>query len=140
VQNFIDRGKGIYYSSIIYSFRNIITMQSRKKVNPRIDWAILEFKAEALKALAHPTRLAIVELLLDGEQCVCELIRALAMEQAIVSKHLQVLKGAGIVISTKKGLNVHYAIACPCIRDLVREISKTLKAIARRQHELLVKL
>jgi DNA-binding transcriptional ArsR family regulator len=115
-------------------------MKRRKKVHSHIDWPILEFKAEALKALAHPTRLAIVELLLDGEQCVCELIQALEMEQAIISKHLRVLKNAGIVISTKKGLNVHYAIACPCIGDLVREISKTLKAIARRQHDVFVKL
>ena len=105
-----------------------------------IEWDVLQFKAQVLKALAHPTRLALTELLMDGELCVCELIESLGLEQAIISKHLQVLRKAGLVVSRKDGLNIYYKIACPCIKKLLSEITTTIRQIANRQQEVFNKI
>ncbi len=65
--------------------------------------------ADYFKALGHPTRLQIVELLREGEKCVCEIIPALQMEQSNISRHLAILKKEGILSSEKRGLKVIYA-------------------------------
>lgn len=70
----------------------------------------LERKAEFLKALAQPTRLKILNLLKDGERCVCEIFPAIDGGQSNVSRHLQTLKRAGILSSRKEGLRVIYWI------------------------------
>ncbi|MDH4183492.1 MAG: metalloregulator ArsR/SmtB family transcription factor [Nitrospinota bacterium] len=65
-----------------------------------------------LKAAAHPTRLFLLEKLLEGELCVCELSPK-GVDVATVSKHLSQLKAAGLVKSRKRGLKVFYSIAIP---------------------------
>lgn len=74
---------------------------------------LLQLKADTLKALAHPTRLAVVELLAQGERCVCELVAAIDVEQANLSQHLSLLRRLGIVDSTKDGVRVMYRLCCP---------------------------
>ena len=75
-----------------------------------------EMQAEVFKALGHPTRVRIVSILSrEGSKCVCELVEMLGFDQSTVSKHLSVLKAAGIVASSKRGLNVSYEIAMPCV-------------------------
>jgi DNA-binding transcriptional ArsR family regulator len=69
-----------------------------------------EFKAEFFKALAHPTRIAILERLRDGEGTVGELGRALGLEQSIVSQQLGVLRRQGIVEAEKQGAAVRYRV------------------------------
>ncbi|WP_353894274.1 metalloregulator ArsR/SmtB family transcription factor [Proteinivorax hydrogeniformans] len=69
-----------------------------------------QFQSDMLKALGHPTRLKVVKILSDKEQCVCELAPALNTEQSNLSKHLSVLKKAGVLVSRKDGLKVIYAI------------------------------
>ena len=75
-------------------------------------------RAEIMKALAHPTRLFMVEFLADGEKCVCEFLKKLDFDQSTVSKHLAVLKNAGIVDAEKRGLNMYYSLKCPCILNI----------------------
>jgi DNA-binding transcriptional ArsR family regulator len=77
--------------------------------------ARFESRAKILKALAHPSRLFIVEELARGERCVCVLTDMVGADISTVSKHLAVLKRAGIVVDRKEGLQVYYRLKAPCI-------------------------
>ena len=70
----------------------------------------LEHKAKVFKALGHPTRLFIVEQLAGGERCVCELKEMIDADLSTISKHLSVLKNAGLVEDEKRGSNVFYRL------------------------------
>ena len=67
--------------------------------------------AAMFKAIGHPTRLMLVEELLKGERCVCELVPMTGADFSTVSKHLTLLKGSGLIKSRKQDLNVYYSIA-----------------------------
>ena len=75
----------------------------------------VEDKVKIFKALAHPIRLRIVEKLADGEQCVCVILEMFHVDMSTLSRHLSVLKNAGIVADEKRGKNVYYRLKCPCI-------------------------
>lgn len=75
-------------------------------------------RSETMKALAHPTRLFIVDFLADGEKCVCEIVEQVGVDISTISKHLLVMKNAGLIKSDKRGLNVYYKLACSCISNL----------------------
>ena len=75
-------------------------------------------RSEIIKALAHPTRLFIIDFLSDGEKCVCEIVEQVGVDISTISKHLLVMRNAGLVESEKRGLNVFYKMMCPCIVDL----------------------
>ncbi|HBL15952.1 MAG: transcriptional regulator [Elusimicrobia bacterium GWA2_69_24] len=72
-------------------------------------------RAAILKSLAHPTRLFIVDALSRGELCVRDLTRKIGADISTVSKHLSVLKAAGILQDRKAGLQVFYSLRCPCV-------------------------
>ncbi len=72
-------------------------------------------RARIIKAMAHPTRLFMVDVLSKGERCVCELRDMVGADISTISKHLAVLKEAGIVVDDKRGLQVWYSLKVPCI-------------------------
>lgn len=72
-------------------------------------------RAAVFKALGHPARLQIVERLAGGERCVCELVEAVGSGWSTVSRHLSVLKAAGVLEDEKRGLQVYYRLALPCV-------------------------
>jgi len=72
--------------------------------------ALRRFKAEIFQALAHPTRIAIVELLREGEMPAGKLIERLGLEQANASQHLSVLRSKQIVVNRKEGNQVFYSL------------------------------
>ena len=72
-------------------------------------------RAAVFKALGHPARLRIVEELLAGERCVCALVDVSTGGWSTVSRHLSVLKSAGVVEDEKRGLQVYYRLALPCV-------------------------
>lgn len=76
-----------------------------------------EQRAAILKALAHPSRLMMVDALARGERCVRELTELVGADISTVSKHLSVLKQAGVVASEKRGLQVFYGLRVPCVMD-----------------------
>jgi ArsR family transcriptional regulator len=76
---------------------------------------IFDERARIIKALAHPSRLFIVDQLAHGEQCVCQLTEGVGADISTVSKHLALLKKAGIVVDRKEGLQVFYRLKTPCI-------------------------
>jgi ArsR family transcriptional regulator len=75
----------------------------------------LKAQAAILKALGHPTRLLLVEELATKPRCVCELTAAAGVNISTVSRHLSVLKHAGIVLDEKRGLQVWYSLRTPCV-------------------------
>jgi DNA-binding transcriptional ArsR family regulator len=77
------------------------------------------FKATFFRALAHPTRIRILEILTRGGRTVYELQEALALDQPIVSQQLAVLRTHGIVTAEKEGLAVRYTLRDPLIAELL---------------------
>ena len=71
------------------------------------------------KALSHPARIWIVRQLAKDEHCVIEFVKALDVEFATVSRHLSILKAAGIIEDDKRGKEVWYRLACPCIVSMI---------------------
>ncbi len=80
----------------------------------------LKAHAKVLKALAHPTRLLLVEELARKPRCVCELRDAAGLDISTVSKHLSLLRSAGIVEDEKRGLNVFYSLRTPCVLNFFK--------------------
>lgn len=73
----------------------------------------LEDAAALFKLLSHPSRLAILHLLRDGEECVCHMEAALGLRQAYISQQLMVLRQAGLVTDRRDGWNVFYRVSKP---------------------------
>ena len=88
----------------------------------------LEHRASILKALAHPSRLLMVEELAKGERCVCELQRLVAADMSTVSKHLSVLRKAGLVESDRRGLQVFYRLVSPCVMNFFSCVESVIEA------------
>lgn len=92
-----------------------------------------EARARILKALAHPTRLFIVEELARGERCVCELQAMIGADISTVSKHLAQLRNAGLVEDDKRGVQVYYSLRTACVPGFLDCVQKVLKESAQRQ-------
>jgi len=88
-------------------------------------------RAEVLKALAHPARLWMTEQLEEGERCVYEFVEALGVDFSTVSKHLTVLRRAGIVDSRKEGKQVIYSLKTPCLLKFMQCVEAVLESDAR---------
>ena len=76
-----------------------------------------EARARIVKALAHPTRLFIVDELAKGERCVNELTEMVGADMSTISRHLSVLKNVGVIMDEKRGLQVFYRLRTPCIMN-----------------------
>ncbi len=74
-------------------------------------------RAAVFKALGHPARLRIVEEVAGGERCVCELVEAAGLGWSAVSRHLAVLRAAGVLADEKRGQQVFYRLALPCVKS-----------------------
>lgn len=74
-----------------------------------------EEQAKIFKALGHPARLMMVDLLRDGPKCVSELQKAVGSDISVVSKHLSILKQCRVVISEKRKNQVYYSLRMPCL-------------------------
>lgn len=98
--------------------------------------ARLTIRANVFKALAHPSRLFIVEQLAQKERCVCELTEMIGADMSTVSKHLSVLKGAGIILDEKRGLQVHYRLKMPCVLRFFDCVGEVVETNAKEQWEL----
>ena len=95
--------------------------------------ARFEARAVIIKAMAHPTRLFIVDELSRRERCVCELTEMIGADVSTVSKHLSVLKNAGIVDDEKRGSQVFYALKMPCVLNFFSCVEAVLESRAREQ-------
>ncbi len=95
---------------------------------------IYDQETRLYKVLMHPTRLAILDLLREGEACVCHMEATFKYRQAYISQQLMVLRDAGLVEVRRDGLNIYYRIIRPeifAVLDAMREITGVHPAAAK---------
>ena len=95
-----------------------------------------EARARVIKALGHPSRVFMVEEISKGERCVCELTEMIGADVSTVSKHLSVLKNAGVVTDEKRGSQVFYSLRVPCILNFFGYVEAVLQANAAEHSAL----
>lgn len=101
---------------------------------------LFEKQAEIAKAIAHPFRIAIVNFLKDGEQCVCDIAEHVGAERSNISRHLAIMVNAGLLEYRKEGLKVIYKLRTPCILEFFSCMSGVLKQQAADNEKLLKSL
>jgi len=96
-------------------------------------------RAKIIKAMAHPTRLFIVdELARNGERCVCELTEMVGADMSTVSRHLTILKNVGIVEDDRRGAQVYYRLRVRCVLDFFDCVESVIKCNARYAREAML--
>ena len=98
-----------------------------------------EIRSNIIKAMAHPVRLMIVEYLKDDSRSFSKVFNLFMLDKSTVSKHLLVLKEAGIVSSKKNGTDMIYTLEVPCITDFFGCITAVIENNVRRQQVCLCK-
>ena len=93
-------------------------------------------RARIIKAMAHPSRLFIVDELSRQERCVHELTEMVGADVSTVSKHLSVLKNAGIVQDEKRGAQVYYSLKVPCVLKFFSCVESVMKSLVEEQISL----
>jgi len=101
---------------------------------------VLELKAELLKALAQPTRLRILELLRDGEKCICEIVPAINGEQSNVSRHISLMQKSHLVTTRKDGVKVMVKVTDREIFNILDRVSRVLKVQFEEQEKLFARI
>jgi DNA-binding transcriptional ArsR family regulator len=101
---------------------------------------VSEVKAELFKALAHPARIRVLELLADGERSVSEMQPLVGIESSHLSQQLGVLRRAGLVSTRKEGASVVYAVADPLLVELLAVAKRLLIASLSQTEDLLADL
>jgi DNA-binding transcriptional ArsR family regulator len=94
--------------------------------NPSIETQSYEAQAHLLKVLTHPARIAILNILRDGEHCVCHLEAHLGLRQAYISQQLMVLRDAGMIQDRRDGWNVFYHVAEPRIFAVLTAVEQII--------------
>lgn len=87
---------------------------------PGNDAGYITKQAKIFKALGHPTRLLMAGALRGGSKCVCELQQLAGGDLSTVSRHLAILREAGIVTAEKTGTNIYYTLALPCLDSFLK--------------------
>lgn len=95
-----------------------------------------EARARVAKALAHPSRLLILDALQEQDRCVCTLTDLVGADQSTVSKHLSILKNAGLVEDRKVGSMVYYRNRCKCLEGFFECIESILKQNLKIQQKM----
>lgn len=90
-------------------------MSTTSSTKPRPAALPTHAPSEVFKALGNESRVTIVRDLLDGEKCVCDLVAAVGLGWSTVSRHLSVLREAGIIADDKRGQHVFYRLTLPCV-------------------------
>ena len=104
------------------------------------EFEVYELKAEVLKALAHPIRLAVADFLRDGEQCVCDIAEHVGAERSNVSRHLSLMVNAGVLESRKDGLRVLYSLRTPCVLSFLSCATDVVREQLEQRRDLLARL
>ena len=97
-----------------------------------------ETRADLMKAVAHPVRLEILDILSYGPECVCDLTESLGKRQPYISQQLMVLRDANLVTTERQGKNIYYQLNrsnLSLIRQIIREICQNLNAAEKNEHK-----
>lgn len=106
--------------SFIFDFLKILGRNAKYMSDQKKLHRLAECRSVVVKAMAHPTRLLVMDLLTHGEKCVNEITRTVGCDVTTLSKHLAIMKNAGLLESEKRGVQVFYRIACPCFMEFFR--------------------
>jgi ArsR family transcriptional regulator len=98
---------------------------------------LYKLKADVIAAAGHPIRLAIIDFLKDGEQCVCDIADYVGAKRSNVSRHLGVLLNAGIISQRKDGLKMMYTLRTPCVLDFMKCVCGVLRENAKEATKVL---
>ncbi len=98
---------------------------------------VYELKAQIFQAAGHPIRLAVIDYLAEGEQCVCDIVEHVGAQRSNVSRHLSTMLQAGVLSSRKDGLKVMYSLQMPCLASFTACVESALKERLTQQKELL---
>ncbi|MDD3846246.1 MAG: metalloregulator ArsR/SmtB family transcription factor [Syntrophorhabdaceae bacterium] len=98
-----------------------------------------QIRSNIIKAMGHPVRLMMIECLKEGTQSFSELFDLFSLDKSTVSKHLLVLKEAGIVTSQKVGTDMIYKLEVPCVTDFFGCVTAVIENNVRRQQVCLCK-
>ncbi len=101
---------------------------------------VFKVKADYLSALANPARLAVIEELKSGESSVGRLVERLRIEQSSLSKHLAILRRAGVLVSRQHKTTVFYSIRDRRIFQVLRPISEMLRKQMEESRAILARL
>jgi ArsR family transcriptional regulator len=101
-------------------------------------WSLYEARSNILKALAHPARLFIVEELQKEERCVNELTGMLDFDTSTISKHLSILRNAGIVDDRRDGTKSIYYLKVPCILGFFGCVEEVMESNLKQQNEIIM--
>jgi DNA-binding transcriptional ArsR family regulator len=97
---------------------------------------VFETEAEFFNAMAHPSRLKILELLRDGEACVCHIQAMLDQRQAYISQQLNVLRQTGLVTHRKDGQRIYYQISDPILFSMLDNVKEILHVLGKWEPEI----
>ena len=89
-------------------------------------------KAKVIRAVAHPIRLAALDMLSGGERCVCDIVAHVGAERSNVSRHLAVMLRAGVLESRKEGLRMMYSLRTPCLAECLDCAARAIRQNMRR--------
>ncbi|HYA90055.1 MAG TPA: metalloregulator ArsR/SmtB family transcription factor [Thermodesulfobacteriota bacterium] len=98
-----------------------------------------EIRAKIIKAMAHPVRLMIIDFLKKKEYSFSEVFKLFELDKSTVSKHLLVLKEAGIVSSKKNGADMMYKLEVPCVTDFFSCVTAVIESNVKKQQACLCK-
>lgn len=101
---------------------------------------IYSLQADLCKALSHPTRLQILDLLSERERTVEELIRLIAIGQSNLSQHLAALRQRRLVVARREGANVYYSLSSPRIAEACNFTKRLLVELLEREHHAAKKI
>jgi len=101
---------------------------------------LYKLMADVLSAAGHEIRLAILDYLIDGERCVCDIAEHVGANRSNVSRHLAVLLNAGLVAQRKDGLKIMYRLRTPCILQITTCVTDVLRQRAQETNAVLEKL
>ena len=102
-----------------------------------MNYSQAKIRSQILKALAHPARVLIVDALNKGDRCVCELNELVDIDQSNISRHLAVLKRAGIIADRRDGMRVFYHLKAPCILKALKCAVEVMRNDASNRNILL---
>lgn len=100
----------------------------------------IQLKADVLKALAQPTRLKILEMLRDGERCICEIVPAINGQQSNISRHISLMQKSHLISTRKDGVKVMVKVRGPEVFEILDKVGLLLKRELMEQRKVLAQI
>lgn len=114
-------------------FISLLANSPKRKEGVMITYKEAEIRSEVIKAMAHPVRLIVIELLKDNDKSFSELLEFFDIDKSTLSKHISVLKTTGIVTSQKKGMESIFHLQVPCVTQFFGCVTAVIEDKIKQQ-------